>query len=119
MGNLLSVWVHNASIHDTKSVIYPAIKSYLNYPSIKRYCADVGYRKTFVEQVDQILHMRVDISQKIKAEGFHIIPKRWIVERTFAWLNHSRRLSKDYEIKTASEEAMIIISHIHTLIKRL
>ena len=63
--------------------------------------------------------MRVEISPKIKAEGFQIIPKRWIVEKTFTWLNHSRRLSKDYEIKTASEEAMIIISHIHTLIKRL
>ena len=60
-----------------------------------------------------------NISTKIKGEGFQIIPKRWIVERTFAWLNYSRRLSKDYEIKTASEEAMIIISHIHTLIKRL
>ena len=109
--------MHNASIHDTKSGIYPAKKSYLKYPSIKGYCADGGYRKTFVEQVDQIL--RVEISPKIKAEGFQIIPKHWIVERTFAWLNHSRRLSKDCEIKTASEEAMIIISHIHTLIKRL
>ena len=89
----------------------------MKYPSIKGYCADGGYRKTFIEQVDQIL--RVEISPKIKAEGFQIIPKRWIVERTFAWLNHSRRLSKDYEIKTVSEETMIIISHIHTLIKRL
>lgn len=119
MGNLLSVLVHNASIHDTKSGIYPAIKSYLSYPSIKGYCADGGYRKTFIEQVKQILHMRVEISPKIKAEGFQIIPKRWIVERTLAWLNHSRRLSKEYEIKTTSEESMIIISHIHTLIKRL
>ncbi|MBR1730460.1 MAG: transposase [Selenomonadaceae bacterium] len=59
------------------------------------------------------------MSPKIKGEGFQIIPKRWILERTFAWLNYSRRLSKDYEIKTASEEAMIIISHIHMLIKRL
>ena len=119
MCNLLSVLVHNASIHDTKSGIYAAIKSYLRYPSIKGYCADGGYRKTFVEQVDQILHKRVEISPKIKAEGFRIIPKRWIVERTLAWLNHSRRLSKDYEIKTASEETMMIISHIYTLIKRL
>ena len=63
--------------------------------------------------------MKVDISPKIKGEGFQIILKRWIVERTFAWLNYSRRLSKDYEIKTKSEEAMIIISHIHTLIKCL
>ncbi|MBQ3443495.1 MAG: transposase, partial [Selenomonadaceae bacterium] len=42
-----------------------------------------------------------------------------IVERTFAWLNHSRRLSKDYELTAASAETLIKISHIHTLIKRL
>ncbi|MBQ9492176.1 MAG: transposase, partial [Oscillibacter sp.] len=41
------------------------------------------------------------------------------VERTFGWLNHSRRLSKDYEITTDSSAAMVIISHCHTLLKRL
>ena len=46
-------------------------------------------------------------------------PKRWIVERTFACLNHSRRLSKDYELTVASAETLIKISHIHTLLKRL
>ena len=111
--------VHKASLADTKSGIFPAVRSYLKYPTIKGYCADGGYRKTFIEQVDIILHLGVDISQKIKAEGFHVIPKRWVVERTFAWLNFSRRLSKDYEITTISEEAMILISHCHTLIKRL
>ncbi|MCI8849733.1 MAG: transposase [Oscillibacter sp.] len=42
-----------------------------------------------------------------------------MVERTFSWLNHSRRLSKDYEISASSAEAMLTISHSHTLIKRL
>ncbi len=44
--------------------------------------------------------------------------KRWKVERTFSWLCHSRRLSKDYEIKTVYTETMVIISHLHTLLKR-
>ena len=63
--------------------------------------------------------MDVDISEKIVPKGWKVIPKRWIVERTFAWLNKSRRLAKDFEITVSSEEAMIKISQIHTLLKRL
>ena len=60
-------------------------------------CADAGYRKTFVANVETVLALRVDISPKIKAVGFQVIPKRWVVERTFAWLFNSRRLAKDFE----------------------
>ena len=53
------------------------------------------------------------------ATGFVVIPKRWTAERTFAWLGRSRRLSKDYERRTDSSEAMIRLSSIHLLLKRL
>jgi len=56
---------------------------------------------------------------RLKPIGFHVIPKRWVVERTFAWLLNSRRLAKDFEKTISSQEAMIKISHIHTLLKRL
>jgi len=48
-----------------------------------------------------------------------VIPKRWIVERTFAWLGNYRRLSKDYEISTDSVEAMVIIANLHTMFRSL
>ena len=51
--------------------------------------------------------------------GFVPQPKRWIVERTFGWLNRSRRLSKDYERTTASSEAFIKVAMIHLMIRRL
>jgi putative transposase len=119
MGNLLAVVIHAANIHDTKSGIEPAKLAFKNYPSIKKFCADAGYRKTFVLDVDEILGLGVDISEKIKPHEWEKLPWRWVVERTFSWLNNSRRLSKDYEITVASAEAVIKISHIHTLIKRL
>ena len=118
MGNLLSVVVHAANIHDTKSGIHPAEKAYEKYPSIKRFCGDQGYRKSFEAAVLARLGLVVDISEKIKPT-FEVIPKRWVVERTFGWLGYSRRLSKDYEIRTAASENMIRISHLHTLLKRL
>ena len=59
----------------------------------------------------------MDISKRLEST-FKVMPKRWKVERTFAWLWHSRRLSKDYEIRTIYAETMVIISHLHTLLKR-
>jgi putative transposase len=52
-------------------------------------------------------------------DGFEPLPKRWVVERTFAWLGRYRRLSKDYEPTTASSEAMVHIAAIHHLLRRL
>ena len=119
MGNLLAVVVHAANINDTKSGIRPAKLAVERYPTIKRFCADAGYRGTFVLDVDEVLHLGVDISEKIKPHEWEKLPWRWVVERTLSWLNHSRRLSKDYEISVASAEAIVKISHFHTLLKRL
>jgi transposase len=61
----------------------------------------------------------IKISEKIKPKGWMVLPQRWVVERTFAWSSNSRRLSKDYEILTSSMENMFMISHLHTILKRL
>jgi len=119
MGNLLAVVVHAANIHDTKSGIEPAKLAFECYPSIEKFCADAGYRGTFIMDVDEILGLGVDISEKIKPHQWEKLPWRWVVERTLSWLNNSRRLSKDYEITIASAEAVVKISHFHTLLKRL
>lgn len=99
MGNLLSIKVHAANVHDTKSGINPAKSAYKKYPTIIKFCGDAGYRKSFEEAVAEQLGLAVDISKRIKPE-FEVLPKRWIVERTFAWSDNSRRLSKDFEIKS-------------------
>lgn len=60
----------------------------------------------------------VEISQHL-GTGFQVIPKRWIVERTFGWLNWSRRLSKDYEALPHVSESMIYLPMIQLMLKRL
>ena len=117
MGNLLAVIVHAANIHDTMAGGKVFTKALELYPSLSGVCADAGYRKTFEAAVAE-LGCTVDISERIKPNEWQILPKRWRVERTFAWMNNSRRLSKDYEITTMSAENMTIISHISTLLKR-
>ena len=89
------------------------------YKTIRAFCADAGYRGTFVKEVNNRLNLDVDISEKIKPHQWEKMPWRWIVERTFAWMNSSRRLSKEFEISTISEEAMIKISNMAILLHRL
>ena len=112
MGNLLAVHVHAANIHDTKGGVFTFEKALFYYPSITGVCADNAYRKHFKNY-----NIKVDISKRPNST-FKVIPKRWKVKRTFSWLCHSRRLSKDYEIKTVYAETMVVISHLHTLLKR-
>lgn len=118
MGNLLAVFVHPANIHDTVAGIHPALQASYNYPSITRFCGDAGYRKTFEHDVADFMELEVDIVERL-GEGFSVLPKRWVVERTFAWLGHSRRLSKDYEISIEAAETMVRISHMRTLLRKL
>jgi putative transposase len=119
LGCILSVVVHVANIHDTKAGCLPAAKAYDKYPTIEAFSGDEGYSGSFVNYVgwdfDDVL---VHISKRINP-GFEILPKRWIVERTLAWLGNSRRLSKDYEITIVSEEAFVMISHARILLRRL
>jgi len=80
---------------------------------------DKGYcGKVFAQVVQQICGASVEVIQRI-TKAFEIMPKRWIVERTFGWLNRYRRLSKDYEMHVENSEAMIYGSLIRLMIRRL
>ena len=78
---------------------------------------DAGYRGTFIAEVPQ--QRRVDISEKIKPHEWEKLPWRWIVKRTFGWLNAARRLAKEFEISVLIEEAMIRFACAALLLRRL
>ena len=86
LGCLLAIVVHAANKHDTKGGILVAGRAFDKYPTIEKFCGDEGYRGAFVEYIRwDFDDVGVDISTRIKPE-FEILPKRWIVERTFAWV---------------------------------
>ncbi|MGT2908187.1 transposase [Streptococcus dentiloxodontae] len=60
----------------------------------------------------------IDGGKKVKG-SWQIIPKRWVVERTFSWLNHSRRLAKDIEKSVSSEVAFVKLSHMSLILRTL
>ena len=117
-GHLLHVKVHAANIHDTKAGCEVFEEALKKYPSLQGVCADAGYRKTMEDFVAKVLKKTIEISARI-TPGWAVLAKRWVVERTFAWLNHFRRLSKDYEIAISSAENMVFIAHSIILLKRL
>jgi putative transposase len=59
------------------------------------------------------------VKRSDKEKGFKVLPKRWVVERTFGWLGRYRRLSKDYEVLPETSEALIQMAMIHVMVRRL
>ena len=116
-GHLLNVKVHAANIHDTTAGGSVFEEGLVKYPTLEGASADEGYRGKFVDFVTNTLHKTVEISKKISV-GWAVLAKRWVVERTFAWLNSFRRLAKDFEISVKSAENMVIIAHISSVIRR-
>ncbi|SER04254.1 putative transposase [Nitrosomonas sp. Nm51] len=106
MGNLVQVIVHAANVHDTKGGCDVLKSAAGKYPALEAFSGDAGYRGTAVEFVENTLQRKLHISKKIK-DAFAVLPVRWIVERTFAWLGNFRRLSRDYEILANSTENMV------------
>lgn len=81
--------------------------------------ADQGYAGQFVHWVRGWYGRTVEIVERHAVGRFVVLPKRWIVERTFSWLGRYRRLSKDYETETDSSETMILIAMINVMLHRL
>jgi putative transposase len=85
--------------------------------------ADGAYAGALVDWVRALRPhrpLRLEITKRSDdLKGFVVIPKRWIVERTFGWLNRYRRLSKDYEYDTETSEATIRVAMIHLMVRRL
>jgi putative transposase len=94
--------------------------TYSRWCRLKLIWADGGYRGELIPWVKQTLGWTLEIVEKLGDQvGFQVVPKRWIVERTFAWLNRQRCLSKDYERLPATSEAFIYVAMIRLMVKRL
>ncbi|MFB7008735.1 MULTISPECIES: transposase [unclassified Streptomyces] len=82
--------------------------------------ADGGYTGHLVDWAAQELGLRLEVVKRSDdTSGFHVLPRRWVVERSFAWLMRSRRLARDYETEPASSEAVILRSLITMMSRRL
>ncbi len=121
MGCLLVVWVHAANIFDGKAARQVISHLFLLLQTVKIIWADGAYSGAeLLEWVSSKFDCALEVVNKKKgAQGFHVLPRRWVVERTFAWLGRSRRLSKDYERKPTSSEAQVYIASGRLLLRQI
>ncbi len=116
----MAVVVHSAAIQDRDGAKLLFFKAATLFPTIKLVWADGGYAGKLVDWLLRWCGWSLQIVQKLGEQvGFQVLPKRWIVERTFAWLGHARRLSKDYEELVENSEAMIQIAMIQLMLHKL
>jgi putative transposase len=118
LGLLLTVLVHPADIQDRDGgqLLVEQIKCVL--PRLKVVFADGGYAGQLIEWFSATVGWTLSIVKRTAGVGFEVLPKRWIVERTFAWLSQCRRHSRDYEELPETSEAMIYISLIRLMTHR-
>ena len=120
MGLLLMVVVHAANIQDRDGAKLVLSRVKGRFPRLQLIWADGGYAGQLVDWVQTVCRMMLDIVKRPKGtEGFQVLPRRWVVERTFGWLGRYRRLSKDYEELPETSEAMIYAAMIHLMVRRL
>lgn len=119
LGLLLMVVVHAASLQDFDGAKLVLFKVRHSLPRLVLIWADQIYTHV-ADWVNKRCHWTMAIVKRPEgSKGFQVLPRRWVVERTLAWLGRSRRLSKDYERLTETSESMVYAAMIHLMLKRL
>lgn len=119
MGLLMAVIVHSASVQDRDGIKLLLARAKGRFPRLRLIWADaayeaaVGWVRSFGGWLLELVRKKPD------QKGFQVLPRRWVVERTFGWLVRHRRLARDYERLTESSEAMIRLASIHMMLRRL
>ena len=125
LGLILEVRVHAADIQDPAGAKDLLLRLKTTHWRLKKIWADERYRGTLIDWVHNLRqgrgHRRIELEivAKTAVGKFVVLPKRWIVERTFAWFGKWRRLSKDYEALCETTETWILIAMIYLMTRRL
>jgi putative transposase len=120
IGLIVAVVVHAADVRDADGakLLFESIRG--RFSRLKLVWADGAYRRVAdrVAAWRPAWPIRPEVVEKA-ASGFVVLPRRWVVERTFAWLCHNRRMSKDYERLCATGEAFVYVAMTRLMVRRL
>jgi putative transposase len=130
---LLKVVVHPANIQDRDGAKLLLAGLVDRFPRLAKLWVDAGYQGPCADWIRDTLLWEVEVVRKppawgwvapgeeppVRPAGFQVLPRRWVVERTFAWLGRYRRLSKDYEALPATEEAWVYLAMSRLMTVRL
>ena len=118
-GRLLTVEAHGADIQDRDGAKGVLKRSRRRFPFVEHVFADSGYAGKLVDWAKQKTHIDLEIVRRPAGEkGFIVVTRRWVVERSFAWIMKTRRLARDYEQLATVGETLLTIAASATLIRR-
>jgi putative transposase len=119
-GNLLTVVVHRANLADRDGAYFVLEEATELCPNLQKIWADQAYTGDLIADVRQHHGITLEVVAKLVDQaGFVVLPRRWVVERTFAWLGRYRRLSNDYEERVEYSESGVYIASIARMLRVL
>jgi transposase len=120
LGLLLNVVVHPADVQDRDGAFLLLRRARRLFPFIKRFFADGGYAgEKMALVVWRTCAWKLEIVKRSDVAGFEVLPKRQIVERTFAWISRNRRLARDFERYAMTVAAFVRLAMIRIMLRRL
>ena len=120
LGLILAIVIHPANIHDSKAAVdvFRALKEKYVSGIIKIF-ADGGYRgDELFDWTKRTMGWVIEVVKRNETGNFKVLPKRWIVERTFAWISFQRRMSKDYERLSETSQAFVQLSMVRVMLNK-
>jgi transposase len=121
-GLLMHALVHAADIQDRDGGAMLMATLFGLYPFLLKLYADGGYQGPVFQQAMKAIMAQLDVDivkRSDQATGFVVLPKRWVVERTLAWLHRCRRLAKDWECLNRKARAFLLLASIRLMVRRL
>ena len=120
LGLLLCVVVHAANVQDRDGAKLVLAKAHGSFPELRLIWADGGYAGKLIDWCMRVCGWVLEIVRRSDAaKGWVLLPRRWVVERTFGWLSQCRALAQDYEFHPQTSEALIQVAMIHLMLRRL
>lgn len=114
----MKAFVTSAALPEQEGLFGILDASIGRFPLLKKIWADGGYQGAYNRGYCSEYGLDLEVVKRQQEKGFKILPRRWVVERTFAWMGKQRRMSKDYEFSLTTSEAMVYLSMIRLMVKR-
>jgi len=116
----LALAIHPADIQDRDGLALVCVRLRRRFPWLAHLFADGGYRGASAACAAAQERLTLEIVKRPPAvQGFEVLPRRWVIERSFAWLARNRRLARDFERRLEASTAMVVLAIIQLLIRRL
>ncbi len=120
LGLLLCVSITAASVQDRDGAVPVMLEASREYPTLQRMWVDGAYKGAVIDQARKAVDYEIEVVKRNDdVRGFAVVPKRWIGERTYGWLNRFRLLSKEYERTTESSRAGVLHAMSTLMLRRL